>query len=147
MPANQPTLTQLSEAAFLGGMVTLPIQWVADTVVNRRIVKVTSAHGFLNVGLGWDFAYRMSTGTIFPLQHLLYDASLTYVDKPYQNIWTKTALGSITGTLLSLAETRLFHPLDTMKVLAQTNPAIFQRESLRYCYAHYWGSLSAGVRL
>lgn len=147
MQSSPPSNQQLIEGTLIGALATLPFQWVADTIVNRRIVRATTQINWINQGLAWELSYRILTSTTFPTQHYLYQTCLENLGAEYQTTGYKTIIGGMTGTFVGLAETRLFHPIDTMKVLAQTDPAAFQKSGIRYCYQHYWGSLSAGVGL
>lgn len=132
--------TTTMQAGFASSLLTFGIRWIPECVVNRRIVDskvVNSGKSFFNMGIAWDLAYRIPANTVvFPAQRYCQDLLLNKLDERDRTSTNKIAIQALTGWAVGVAEPIVFYPLDSMRTLAQTKPAIFNGKSVHYFVTH-----------
>lgn len=128
------------QAGLASSVLTFAIRWVPDCVVNRKIVDsqvVNTKKSFINIGIAWDFAYRIPANTVsFPAQYHLKEYCLNHLDEHQRTRTNKIAIQALTGWAAALMEAGAFYPLDSMRTLAQTKPDVFQGKSFQYFTTH-----------
>ncbi len=133
-------LTTTMQAGLASSLLTFGIRWVPDCVVNRQIVGsgvTNTGKSFFNIGIAWDLAYRVPGNTvIFPAQYHFKEYLLNNLDECDRTRANKIAIQVATGWSVALTEAILFYPLDSMRTLAQTKPAVFQGRSVHYFLTH-----------
>lgn len=134
------SFTTTMQAGFASSLLTFGIRWVPDCVVNRKIVgsSVTNTgKSFFNIGIAWDLAYRVPGGSvIFPAQYHFKEYLLDNLDEHNRTRENKIAIQVATGWSVALIEATVTYPLDSMRTLAQTKPAVFQGRSIHYFLTH-----------
>lgn len=132
--------TTTMQAGFASSLLTFGIRWIPECKVNRKIVDsnvVNTGKSFFNVGIMWDLAYRIPANTVvFPAQRYCQDFLLDNLDERYRTSTNKIAIQALTGWAVGVAEPVVFYPLDSMRTLAQTKPAVFNGRSVHYFLNH-----------
>ncbi len=134
------SFTTSMQAGFASSLLTFGIRWIPECVVNRKIVDssvVNTGKSFFNIGIAWDLAYRIPSNTVaFPAQRYFQECALNNLDESDRTSTNKIAIQALTGWAAGVAEPVVFYPLDSMRTLAQTKPAVFNGRSVHYFMTH-----------